>query len=63
MTKVGDYQDKNTFAAQQRCNAFGNALLPRPPLRNAEKCADAQSDFARVYTMLFTCRRKQLAGD
>jgi len=63
MTKVGDYQDKNTFAAQQRCNAFVNALLPRLLLRNAKKCADAQSNFVRVYTMPFTRRRKQLAGD
>jgi hypothetical protein len=50
---VGDYQDKNIFAAQQRCNAFGNALLPRLPLRNAKKCADAQSRLGRISTMLF----------
>jgi hypothetical protein len=49
---VGDYQDKNTFAAQQCCNAFNNALLPRLTLRNAEKCADAQTRVGRIFTML-----------
>jgi hypothetical protein len=59
---VGDYQDKNTFAAQQCCNAIGNALLPRLPLRNAEKCAGAQTHSDRMPAVFFARKSKKLAG-
>jgi hypothetical protein len=59
---MGDYQDKNNFASQQRCNALNNGLLPCLPLRIGQKCADAQDQFDRVYTMFFEGRRKQMTA-
>jgi hypothetical protein len=38
---VGDYQDKENFAAQQRQNPRHNKLLPHEHLQNASKCAFA----------------------
>jgi hypothetical protein len=55
---VGDYQDTNTFAAQQCSDAFHNTLLPHAPLQKFKKCAPAQIRSSAICASNFINRRK-----
>jgi len=56
---VGDYQDTDTFAAQQRRDGTLNTLLPHVPLQKFKKCAPAQIRFSPLCAANFINRRKQ----
>jgi predicted transcriptional regulator len=57
---VGDYQDTDSFAAQQRRDVAFKTLLPHLPLQKFKKCAPAQSFSISLCAANFISKRKQV---